>query len=101
MLFNRYMEHLGSRRTIDVSAILEDVGTPALFCQVGNDTGLDCRKISDVEFISRFRNKSSPYQLGQCVGDIIIEHLHRLVVTLADKLAGLRKIGHFVSGKIL
>mgnify|MGYP006888190193 CR=1 FL=1 len=64
-------------------------------------TSLDSTKVRYTELVSRFRNKGSSDKLGECIGNIIIKHIHELVVPGFYNITCYFKIWYMVLWKVL
>lgn len=79
------MEHAACRRAVDVLAVRERVGLPFFACVPCDDACLDGGEVSHVEPAAVLRNEGNADKLAECVRDILVDHLHSLIV------AGLHK----------
>lgn len=74
---------------------------PSLTGKPRNDPGFNGREVCHDEFATVLGNECRADQLGQRIRDILIEHLHGIKITVADKASGFSQIIQVVLGQIL
>ena len=101
VLHNRNAEHLRGRCTVNILTICKSVHLPLFIRKPGNDTSLNCWKVSHDKLHSRSWNKCSTDQLGECIRHIVINHLNVIERTCLDKLSCFRQVFQMILRKIL
>ena len=101
VLFHGNLEHLAGAGAVDVAALLENLLPPRLPGVPGDDAGLDGGEVGHQKLSAVLGNERGADQLGECVRHVLIQELHSVEVTGADKSAGLGEIRKMVLGQIL
>ena len=101
VLFNRHLEHLAGRSTVDVAAILKYLAAPRLAGKPSNHPRLDRGEICHIELHAFSRNKSSADQLRERVRNIIVKKIQCFRVSTTYQCSSFSKIAHMVLRKIL
>ena len=101
MLFNRDVEHLACRCTVDVFSFFEYFCAPCFTGEVGENSGFNGRVVADDEFIAGTGNEGGADQLGQGIRDVIIEQIHHVIAAGPHQLTGFCKIFHVVLREVL
>lgn len=84
MFFDRHMEHLAGRCTIDIATSGKYLLPPLLPGNPGNDPGLDGRKVCDEETVTGLGNECRADQLGKNHRDGVIEKLDGIAFILSE-----------------
>ena len=98
VLLHGHLEHLTGAGAVDVSTFLEDLLPPRLPGVPGDDAGLDGGEVGHEKLSAFSGDERGADQLRKCVRHILIQELHGIEVTGADKGAGLGEIRKMILG---
>ena len=101
VLDHRNMEHLRGGGAVDVAAVAEDLHAPFLSGEPRCDASLDRGEVGHHQLASRLRYDAGADELGQDAGHVVVQARERIVVSGADELPRLGKIGQVVLDEIL
>ena len=101
VFFHRNLEHLAGAGAVDVPAVVKHFRPPFLPREMGQDSGLNGRKVADDKLISGARDKRGADQFGQHSGDGIIQHIQHFIIAAFHQFPRLLQILHMVLGQVL